>query len=128
MSFGSKFYRKRNSSFVDHSGIQTLLCTKDKLSQHRSWQYSCNRFLPRTPETSSCSCKIGYVNPFFLTNTEHKSVPKWDAMAPSHQPTLFVFQLSIDDFTYFSESYGNKKPFQNVQASIYLFYFFMCSI
>lgn len=65
---------------------------------------------------------------FFLTNIELKSVPKWDTMAPSHQPTLFVFQLSIDDFTYFSESYGNKNPFQNVQASIYLIFFFMHSI
>ncbi|NXF17092.1 VAS1 ATPase, partial [Rhodinocichla rosea] len=34
-------------------------------------------------------------------------------------------RLSIDDFTYFSESYGNKNPFQNIQASIYLIYFFM---
>ncbi|KAM4902303.1 V-type proton ATPase subunit S1 [Sylvia borin] len=32
--------------------------------------------------------------------------------------TLVLFlqdRLSIDDFTYFSESYGNKNPFQNVQ-------------
>ncbi|NWR14848.1 VAS1 ATPase, partial [Emberiza fucata] len=35
-------------------------------------------------------------------------------------------RLSIDDFTYFSESYGNKSPFQNIQARIYLIYFFMC--
>lgn len=68
------------------------------------------------------------INSFSLTNAKCKSVPKWDAMAPSHQSTLFVFQLSIDDFTYLSESYGNKNPFQNVQASISLFYFFICSI
>lgn len=68
------------------------------------------------------------INSFSLTNAEYKSLPKWDAVAPTHQSILSVFQLSIDDFTYLSESYGNKNPLQNVQASISLFYFFICSI
>ncbi|KFW05328.1 V-type proton ATPase subunit S1, partial [Eurypyga helias] len=32
--------------------------------------------------------------------------------------------LSVEDFTYLTESYGSKNPFQNVQASMCLFYFF----
>ncbi|PKU45865.1 v-type proton atpase subunit s1 [Limosa lapponica baueri] len=36
--------------------------------------------------------------------------------------------LSVDDFTYLSEAYGNKNPFQNVQASTSFLYFFIYSI
>lgn len=114
---------KKMIFFADPSGIQSLLCMKDTLSQHRSWLYSCNLFLAPVPEILFCSFKKRYVTLIpFLLPIQSASVD----MAPSHQSALFVFQLSIDDFTYYSESYGNKNPFQNVQASISLFYFFIC--
>ncbi|XP_015708508.1 V-type proton ATPase subunit S1 isoform X2 [Coturnix japonica] len=34
---------------------------------------------------------------------------------PSNLVLFFQERLSVDDFTYYSESYGNKNPFQNVQ-------------
>ncbi|NXI35774.1 VAS1 ATPase, partial [Galbula dea] len=36
-------------------------------------------------------------------------------------------RLSMEDFTFLGEAYGNKNPLQHIQASISLLYFFRCS-
>lgn len=43
-------------------------------------------------------------------------------MSSCNLPHLFVFQLSVDDFTRYAESSGNETPFLNVQASITISY------